>query len=334
MTTTRAHAPVVTAFPPTLAPSARLQNGYLLVDPGALPGGLPITTFAASTCIPTNWGTDLTGLPMVIDLAQCEPSRRDWLGSILQGEHDLRKHVPLTRPGVCAHLDTLVSSAEVTAHLARQLLVLPVDKTGYRSGTPSLWRLFDPRVFANLCWMLDQDQQDALLGPISAWAFPWFDHWFTLERTLPWRPRTDDAPDAPPAHPKPVDMAVWERAQRIASINQVLARIAISSDCTWEQRVTVAQLIESALVTAKHRLHWHQSEDQMAYAEHVTRYGEAFLNHPKLSTYWSLREEGKASGNWPEVADRLTADDYQTLQTQHPITHGVVHHPAPPSQLS
>ncbi len=311
-------------------PAQALQQGYLLVDPGALPEDIPLTSFAALTCAPTNWG-DLTGLPALIDLTQCEPLQRDWLVSVLENEHEQRNHSPLMRPGICAHLMGTASCSDVAIHLAHQLLVLPVDKSGYRSGAVSLWRLFDPRIFANLCWMLEQDEQHALLGPISAWAFPWFNQWLAFERAVPWRPNPNDSPATSVAHPKPIDMVVWERAQRIAQINRTLARLALSNDMNWEKRAAVAQRIESALAIAKTRLHWDHEEDQIAYAESAIRYGDAFLNHPKLVAYWKLREKRKASAGWTEVLDLLTDDDFQALP-QYPLANQTSHDPAPSSR--
>lgn len=312
-------------------PSDALQTGYLLVDPGALPDGISLTALAALPCTPTNWEADLTGLPAAIDLAQCEPSQRDWLASVLQNEHTQRKCYPLAPPSICAHLMASASCAEVATHLAQQLLVLPIDKSGYRSGAPCLWRLFDPRVFANLCWMLDPEHHHALLGPISAWAFPWFDHWFTLKKNQPWRTPSEDGPNPSSVRPRPVDMDMWQRAQRIAQINQVLARLALSPDISWEQRSSTAQCIESALATAKHRLHWDHLEDQMGYAESAIRYGNAFLDHPRLATYWTLREERKASGSWSEAASVLTDDDYQALNAKHSTAHRASNNPPRPS---
>ena len=322
MTTGQPHTSPAADILPAYEPTTALQSGYLLIDPAALPGDVPLAELPVSRCIPTNWGADLTGLPIVVDLVQCDTTQQVRLGCVLLDEHDRRKPVPLMRAGVCGHLTASVSCAEVAMHLAHQLLVLPVDATGYRSGVPSLWRIFDPRVFANLGWMLNQDQQRALLGPISAWAFPWFDYWFTLDRTRAWQPNADDSHGALSAHPKPIEMDTWERVQRIAQINQVHACFSLPCGSTWEQRVALAKRIESALATAKYRLHWHRSEDQTAYAEHVVRYGDAFANHPKLTAYWLLREECKASGDWSEATERLTADDYQALQTRQPSTDG------------
>lgn len=320
----------ITAFEPTDA----LQRGYLLVDPGALPEDISLASLAALPCTPSNWGADLTGVPVLLDLAQCEPSQRDWLHAFLRSEHTHRKRFPLTHPAACAHITATASCSEIATHLAQQLLITPVDKTGYRSLGPCLWRLFDPRIFANLCWMLDQQQQHILLGPISAWAFPWFDQWFSLKRTLPWPLNQYDLQNTSSTRPRPVDMALWERAQRIAQINQVLARLPLPQNIGWEIRALTAQRIECALTAAKHRLHWSHSEDQMGYAESATRYGKSFLEHPKLVGYWKLREERKASGSWSDAANVLTAEDYRALHTEHSSAHHAPREPALPSENS
>ncbi|MEM5325046.1 hypothetical protein VSR34_00340 [Paraburkholderia sp. JHI2823] len=316
---------------PELLPCPSLQRGFLLVDPGALESDAPLTALAASTCTPVNWGSDLTGLPMVIDLERCEPVHREWLTSKLVAEQGQREHFPLARQAICGHLTASTSLADVAAHIARQILVLPVDRRGYRSGVAALWRIFDPRVFANLCWMLDAGDHHTLLGPVSCWSFPWFGHWYTVERTWPWRPE-HAASDISPTSPTPVEISVWERAQSIAQINLVLGRLGLPNDLVWAQRVSIARRIESALETARRRLHWHRADDLLPYAEHVIRYGEAFANHPGLTAYWRSREAREASGGWAEAARLLTDDDYEMLERQQPALDGNGRHPhQPPS---
>lgn len=327
-----AFAPPVRHADTAFSLSTSLQDGFLVVDPGAWGSDAPSTAFAISTCVPVNWRSDLTGLPCVIDLAQCEPAQREWLASKLEAEQDQRQRFPLGRMAICAHLVTSASLSEVAAHIARQILVLPVEKNGYRSGAPALWRIFDPRVFANLCWILDADALHAMLGPVSSWTFPWFKQWYTAGRAWPWVPK-HAAVDISPATPRPVGMDVCERAQRISQINLVLGRLDLPDDSVWAQRVCAARRVELALDAARDRLHWHRADDQLSYAEHAVRYGDAFVNHPGLTAYWRSSEARDASGGWAEASRLLTDDDYLALERQKPSFEGSDLLPHPPTPI-
>jgi Domain of unknown function (DUF4123) len=294
--------------PPSLS-----NGGYLLLDPGALPDAGQLPSLNARACVPTNWSKDLVGLPVLLDLDQCEADQTEWLTSILSGEHEMQPCVPLARPRVCALLRSSLSMDAIVLRLSQQMLVLPSDESGNRAGRGALWRFFDPRVFANLCWLLDPDQLATLSHPVSTWIFPWFGNWFELN--LPTGvPVPDIKTKERVAGFSPINIEVWERAQRIALINQVLARLALPLDLPWWQRASLAMRIEVALVMARDRLRWDQSEDQMRYAEHVMRCGPEFLNHPKLAPYWMLRDKEKTSGGWKDLVALLTALEYDVLE--------------------
>ncbi len=292
-----------------------LDSGFLLLDPGALQREAPLSAIGAMRCTPLNWGADPTGLPMLVDLSRCKPIHRAWLSAVLQDEHSRRRARPLVRPAIFAHLQAFASQADIAAHIASQLLVLPLDRRRNRGALPALWRFFDPRVFANLCWLLQPHEKAALLAPISIWSFPWFDQWYALTIRDEWFTAADadaDTNEAPGLSIdtfKPVDLGMWKRAERIAQINQVLARIPLPNGSSWQQRAAVAARIESALIHAKDSLHWHHIDDQSCYAEFVVRYGDAFVNHPKLNAYWALRETRMASGAWNELIALLGPDD-------------------------
>ncbi|CAE6790387.1 DUF4123 domain-containing protein [Paraburkholderia aspalathi] len=295
--------------PPSLS-----RDGYALVDPGAFSDAGELASLCGRMCVPINWGKDFTGLPMLIDLRQCDARQKEWLESALADDLEAQQRFPLFRPRVCGYLETLVSADVVASHLGQQMLVLPIDKSGNRSGSAALWRFFDPRVFANLCWLLDADRFAALTGPISTWLFPWFGNWFELA-TSPVRITGVNAAERIAGFMR-IDIEVWERAQRVALVNQVLARLALPPDISWSQRASVANHIETAVAVAKDRLHWDEREDQARYAEHVVRYGLAFLTHPKLAPYWTLREAQRTPGSWADLAALLTTEEYDVLAQQ------------------
>ncbi len=312
MTIRQQAARVSACQPPLLS-----DGGYLLLDPSAFVDAGYVASLPSKPCRPTNWGRDAAGLPALLDLAQCDALQKEWLASVISEEHENRRRVPLMHCGVCGHLEAPVASDEIVAHLADRLLVLPVHKSGNRSLSGALWRFFDPRVFANLCWMLEPPNLDALAGPLSRWVFPWFDNWFDfqaaadelrvreVEQEAPQRERIGDFAR--------IDVDTWERAQRIPVINQVLARLALPPELSWEQRAAVALRIESALTVAQQRLHWDQREDQVQYAELAVRHGPAFLDHPGLVECWARLEARTVSMSCAEAIALLAPGEYEAL---------------------
>ena len=294
------------------------EGGYLLLDPIAFSDAVQIAALGGKLCVPTNWSKDLTGLPLIVDLGECEAWQLDWLQELLVAEHETRRHRPLERAGICAYLRATGSLDQLSSHLASQLLVLPTDHNGNRYDGGALWRFFDPRVFANLCWMLEANHIAALAGPMKIWVFPWFDGWFEYEI-----PVVDGIARRAEQEPRiagfmPIGMDLWQRAQHIALINQVAVRLALPRDLLYPQRAAWAQCIETALVVAANLLHWESHEDQALYAEHSVRHGAAFQEHPKLMSYWTLRKQKKARGNWTELTRLLTDEEHTALISSAP----------------
>ncbi len=288
------------------------ESGFLVLDPGAFSEAGEVESLQPLVCRPTNWSRDLTGLPAIVDLAQCDARQRDWLVSEVNEEHENRLHVPLLRPAICAYVEASVDAGALATHIAEQMLVLPVERSGQRAMAGALWRFFDPRVFANLCWMLEPYHLAAIVGRCTRWVYPWFNSWFELRAT--------DFPSEPELLKRErlggfsrVDMDVWERAQRIATLNQTLVRLGVSAELTWDETVAVAARVESALIEAERRLHWKQSEDQMIYAEHVARFGQPFREHPRLVDVWPRLEKRTDVMSCAELIAILTPDDYNAL---------------------
>lgn len=305
-------APISRCLPPTLT-----GGGYLLLDPAAFDDGGLVATLNLTWCSPINWGKDLAGLPALVDLARCDAWQKEWLASVLDAEHVIRQSKPLTRTGIGAYIEAPVSLDELAGHLANRLLVLPIHKSGNRSPGGALWRFFDPRVFANLCWMLAPGMLTALTEHVSGWSFPWLNGWFRFDAVTGHSSVADMEPLALLQERSDeftrIDIDVWDRAQRISSINQVLARIDLPAELSWEQQAALAARVESALVAAEHRLHWDQREDRVRYAEYAVRYGPAFLAHPKLSDSWAQLDARTVSMNWAELIALLTPEEHQAL---------------------
>jgi hypothetical protein len=293
------------------------ESGYLLLDPGAFSDTAELDFLQPLVCKPTNWGRDFASLPAIVDLAQCDVGQRGWLVSVINSEHESRQRMPLTRPGVCAYIEASVDANALASHLADQMLVLPVEKSGHRALAGALWRFFDPRVFANLCWMLEPDHLAALAGPASRWVFPWLDSWYEFNGIDVGLPKLDIEPNVGSRERiggfARIDLDMWERAQRIATINQTLARLCLAAELPWQDKVAVAALVESALTEAERRLHWKQTEDQINYAEHIARYGATFRDQPKLADRWARLEARTETMSCSELIALLSPEEYGAL---------------------
>jgi hypothetical protein len=293
------------------------ESGYLIVDPGAFPNIGELDSLQPLVCRPTNWGRDFTGLPAIIDLARCDVGQRDWLASVINAEHGSRLDMPLTLPGVCAYIEASVDANTLARHLANQLLVLPVEKGGHRALAGALWRFFDPRVFANLCWILEPEHLTTLVGPASRWVFPWLDSWYEFNANDFECSKPDSAFEVAPLERiggfARIDIDVWDRTQRIATINQTLARLGLAAELPWQDKAAMAALVESAVIEAQRRLHWKQADDQTNYAEHIARYGAAFRNHPHLVDRWAQLEARAEAMSCFELIGLLSPDEYRAL---------------------
>ncbi|AOJ35783.1 hypothetical protein [Burkholderia metallica] len=309
--------PQATAHVSRCEPPALANGGFLLVDPDAFSDVDMIAALNPTRCSPTNWGKDPAGLPAIVDLGRCDEWQIAWLAAVLDAEHANRKHTPLMAAGIGAYIDASASLDALVEHIAGLLLVLPVNRHGNRSPGGALWRFFDPRVFAHLCWMLDSDTLDELVGPVSSWSFPWLDGWFRFDVKVRHADENRQAPvvlfEARAGEFRRIDAAVWARAQRIASINRVVACLDNPEELDWPQRVAIASRIESALTAAEHRLHWRDRDDCVRYAEYAVRYGAAFLDHPKLVDCWARLETRAASMGWADVMALLTPDEHCAL---------------------
>jgi hypothetical protein len=293
------------------------ESGYLIVDPGAFPNIDELDFLQPLVCTPTNWGRDFTGLPAIIDLARCDVGQRDWLASVINAEHESRLYMPLTFPSVCAYVEASVDANTLARHLANQLLVLPVEKGGHQALAGALWRFFDPRVFANLCWILEPGHLTTLVGPVSRWVFPWLDSWYEFNANDFEFSKLDSVSEVAPLERiggfARIDIEVWDRTQRIATINKTLARIGLPSELPWQEKAAMAAVVESALIEAQCRLHWKQAEDQMSYAEHIARYGAAFRNHPRLVDHWPKLETRVETMSCSELIALLSHDEYRAF---------------------
>lgn len=68
-------------------------------------------------------------------------------------------------PTICAVFESGAPTRQLHEHLANALLLQKSPDVS------AVFRYYDPRVFSHLQWMLEGDQLDTLMGPVTAWTY-------------------------------------------------------------------------------------------------------------------------------------------------------------------
>jgi malate synthase len=108
----------------------------------------------------------------------------------------------------CGLLQSSGTSNRVVRHLAKVMI--------QRIGDEQMWlRVHDPRVWANLEWILQPGQFDSLLGPIQQWAWPspLTDEWSAKVSVANTNRRLD------------LDIEQMRALSMVGSINNVIAKL-------------------------------------------------------------------------------------------------------------
>lgn len=178
----------------------------------------------------------------------------------------------------CALLQSQASADAIAEHLKLHL-------EQRRSGDSRRWwlRFYDPHVFRHLCWQLEPEQMDRLLGPITAWRWPdvqgdWYcqRHHSTRQSALPHLM---------------LDRTQWRRIDRLASLNGILDRLLISAPEQTQDEI-LWRRVDSLLAKAE-QLSLGQDEDRQLYAEQAVRFHPDIHSHPAIKARLdSAREQG------------------------------------------
>lgn len=266
-----------------------LRHDYALVDQLAvdsLPDDLPVLPL-----VPHKLEKDAHLLPLLVVLSELSQERR----LELQAQQDMA-----SANGQAPLFTTLLSSPadpnKMRLHLKERLIVRLAD------NAKALLRYYDPRVFAQLQWILPTQCLASLFGPITQWSVYLDDTW-----------HSDSAPSE--AHSVwLVDKPSSARLERIAMINQTLALLPLETRAG--KRTQLGEQIDRLLVYAQERYGFEREADRIAFALHSISVHPQFDLHASIRTLIaSLTEQQQTYSDatallepaaWQRIAQDLT----------------------------
>nr|WP_267957630.1 DUF4123 domain-containing protein [Halomonas zhangzhouensis] len=211
-------------------------------------------------------------LPQLIHLAELPAETRLALAERI--EQHRQRGVAL----FCALLDSRSPAERVAQHLKLHL-------EQRRPGDKRRWwlRFYDPCVFRHLCWQLDADRMDRLLGPIDAWYWPDAQgHWHCR------RHRSDQPSGVPHLL---LDRAQWARIDRLALLNRTLDVLELAEP-ELEQDETLWRWVDALLERAE-RQPLPDEDDRQRYVEQAVRFHPQIHTHPTIHARLErVREQG------------------------------------------
>jgi len=139
-----------------------------------------MTVFTYLMVEPSNGELNLGSAPKPFEIGELVPDAKPdlegvapWLYRLEHVERQLpavkalaEAHWQMGRPPlVCCVLKTPADTDTIREHLANALVLQRPDR-----GI-SVFRYYDPRVFAHLHWILNSDQIPSLTGPVTSWSY-------------------------------------------------------------------------------------------------------------------------------------------------------------------
>ncbi|MFQ3790057.1 DUF4123 domain-containing protein [Halomonas sp. A29] len=211
-------------------------------------------------------------LPQLIHLNELSAGAREALAERI--EQHQRRGVAF----FCALLDSRAPAERMAQHLKLHL-------EQRRPGDKRRWwlRFYDPYVFRHLCWQLDAEQMDRLLGPIDAWYWPDAQgHWYCR------RHQSDQASDV--LHLL-LSRAQWARIDRLALLNRTLDALELAEP-EREQDAALWRWVDTLLEQAE-RQPLADEDDRQCYAEQAVRFHPQIHSHPTIHARLDrVREQG------------------------------------------
>ncbi|WP_081694603.1 DUF4123 domain-containing protein [Halomonas huangheensis] len=183
----------------------------------------------------------------------------------------------------CALLQSDASADVIAQHLKLHL-------EQRRTGDKRRWwlRFYDPHVFRHLCWQLEPEQMDRLLGPIAAWRWP--------DAQGDWHCQSHHSTKQYAMPQLMLDRKQWRRIDRLASLNAVLDTLLISAPEKAQEKA-LWQWVDILLSRAE-KLPLNQAEDRQLYAEQAVRFHPEIHSHPALKARLEdAREQGSSYSN-------------------------------------
>jgi hypothetical protein len=245
--------------PPDLPFRLLDEHNYALVDQVLFPS------------IPSDWtliplvprGLKLEAeaklLPALLDLQAMSEAQRRSCFDLLEQAHLADEPLPL---------QCLLASSKparvIAAHLRRHLVV------STPKGERALFRLYDPRVFVHLPWLLSPHHYAALFGPVSQWS-----------AYLPFQPRawhTFSPPETttPPGVTPTVSASQLSCLLRLQVINPLLSGLR---EMGLPDLLKTAQVL-NALLERADAFGLQRNAELRLFAQHGLKYGMSFYQHP------------------------------------------------------
>lgn len=219
-------------------------------------------------------------------LYRVEPGDELWQQSLAWAESDEES------VGIGGWLYSDASMLMLGRHLER-LMCQP-----YPGGKKALLRYFDPRVLSHLIKILDSQQLDALLGPITHWEY------------LDWNQQrqTVSKGESRQLHLK-LENWQWQSIERISAINLCLS--------AWKDNIGGENLPDNASVRVQAFLEIadeYQIEDEtdlIAFVLQGLGTSPEFYRHPMIAAILDRFQRGEAS--YIALTDKVTEEDWAAI---------------------
>lgn len=268
-----------------LNPSFLDTHSHILVDQLAS-NGLP-SDFPTHPVVPTCLENEAHLLPLLISLRELSAKQVEWLLDNLSPLADK------SASPICATL--LASTAEtkdLVGHLSARVLIRRLDKVG---GT-ALLRYYDPRVFAQLQWMLSIYQMRALFGPVDLWSIYLEGAWHTVQRSQlelsNWV----------------IDAKCCARLDRIGLINETLRGMP---SALRGAHTEIGKAIDESLIYAQQHYQFERNEDRVAFALHAMTVHREFDRHPTIQNL--IGQLATESQTYADATALLNESDWQRI---------------------
>jgi hypothetical protein len=231
-------------------------HDYALIDQLAvanIPNDLPVLPL-----VPSELKKEAHLLPLLLPLYELNEDTRSTLI-----ENEARAIAIGQPPLISTLLASPADPKKLSIHLTERLVI----RLSLR--IKALLRYYDPRVFAQLQWILPKPQLCSLFGPIENWSIYLDGAWQRI--------------DAPV-----VGAAIWStdatmsaRLERIGMINQALARLPSPRNGT---RAQLGEQIDRFLVHARDCYQLNHDEDMVSFAVHALNVNPNFDQHPIIKS--------------------------------------------------
>jgi hypothetical protein len=190
-------------------------------------------------------------------------------------------HLDGRPPVVCGILETEATTDMIREHLAQALLLCkPL------AGS-AVFRYYDPRVFAPLCWILEPEQMLTLMGPVTRWTY--------LDVAGAWQDVTFEGNGSG-------NLVVTDvQYQQIARLSFVRRALELLREANVTTSADLPRQLDKQLHKAER--YGLSPEDQIPFALHGVLVGPNFDRHPHVQSVLSQVREtpyAEAVGRWSD----------------------------------